>query len=168
VDDTPVLMAVGLRNLPREIGRLATLEGVDYADCVVATTSDATERTPEEWARAVMEDTPTGRSAPALWRLIGLRLGPMPSPDHVQGWRIADRGDDWIRAETAAWYMTAQAVVRVAQDQVSLALFLRFDRAVAGVIWLPVGVLHRRGVPAMLRQAVRAHRPVVAGADLAQ
>ena len=57
--------------------------------------------------------------------------------------------------------MAAQAIVSVDGDEVSLALFLRFDRRVARVVWAPVGVLHRRGVPAMLRQAVRADRPEV-------
>ena len=104
----------------------------------------------------MLEGTPTGRSAPILWRLLGLRLGPRPSPDHVQGWTIADRGASWIRLETSSWFMTAHAVAHVADEQLSLALFLRYDRPIAALIWAPVSVLHRRAVPVMLHQAVKA------------
>lgn len=73
----------------------------DYADLFSTKTSDIAGRLPEAWARAPLEDTPTGRSVPAVWRGLGLRLGPRPSPDHVQRWRIADQGHDWIRLETS-------------------------------------------------------------------
>ena len=45
--------------------------------------------------------------------LLGLRLGPWPSPDLVHGWRIAGKGDDWLRLETASWLMTCHVVVHV-------------------------------------------------------
>jgi hypothetical protein len=154
VDDEVVVTAVGVRNVPDVIRRLDTLAAPDYADVFTAVTSRARDRSAEAWARAVLEETPIGRSAPALWRLLGLRLGP-PSSTHVQGWRIADRGDDWIRIEATSWFMTAHAVIHVEDGQVSVALFLRYDQPIAGVIWPPVSVMHRRGVPVMLRQALR-------------
>lgn len=150
-----VSTTVGLADIPDAIRDLAALADADYADLATAATGRV-DASPEEWARAALEDTPTGRSAPLLWRLLGLRLGPTPSPDHVQGWRIADRGDDWIRLETTSWLMTAHAVVQAADGQVSLALFLRFDQPVAAFIWPPVAVMHRRAVPVMLGQAVKA------------
>ena len=165
--DGAVATVVGLTDIPDAIRRLATLSRPDYVDLFTittsgattsgATTSGVTDRSAEEWARVALEGTPAGRSAPLLWRLLGLRLGPTPSPHHVQGWKIADRGDDWIRIETSSWFMTAQAVVHVDDGRVSLALFLRYDRAIAALIWPPVSVVHRRGVPVILRQAVKAH-----------
>jgi hypothetical protein len=146
---------VGMQNVPAAVRSHATMASPDYVDVTVSPTG-ATDRSPEEWARAVLEGTPTGRSAPTLWRLLGLRLGPRPSPDHVQGWRIADRGESWIRLETSSWFMTAHAVLHAAAEQLSLALFLRFDRPIAALIWAPVAVLHRRAVPVMLHQAVAA------------
>jgi hypothetical protein len=74
----------------------------------------------------------------------------------VQGWKIADRGDNWIRLETASSCMTAHAVIHVEKRHVSVALFLRYDRAIAALVWPPVSIMHRRAVPAMLRQALRA------------
>jgi hypothetical protein len=153
-EDGTVVTMVGLSNIPEEIRCLDTLGSPDYVDLFTLTTSGAADKSAEEWARAVLEDTPTGRSAPLLWRRLGLRLGPTPSTDHVQGWKIADRGDDWIRIETTSWFATAHAVLKVGHEQVSLALFLRYDLPIAAVIWPPVSVLHRRGVPVMLHQAL--------------
>ena len=127
-EDETVLTVVGLTNIPEAIRRLDTLASPDYVDLFTATTSGATDKSAEEWARALLEDTPTGRSAPVLWRLLGLRLGPTPSPDYVQGWQIADRGEDWIRIETASWFMTTHGVVQIGNTHVSLALFVRYDR----------------------------------------
>jgi hypothetical protein len=155
--DDAVSAVVGPSNVPEAIRSLDTLASPDYVELFTATTRAATDRSPEEWARAVLEETPTGRSAPLLWRLLGVRLGPRPSPDHVQGWRIADRGDDWIRLEATSWFMTAHAVCQVDDGQVSIALFLRYDRPIAALIWALVSVMHRRAVPVMLHQALKAH-----------
>ena len=155
--DHPVSTFVGLTNIPEAIRRLDTLASPDYVDLFTATTSRAADKSPEEWARAALENTPTGRSAPLVWRRLGLHLGPAPSPDCVQGWKIADRGEDWIRIETTSWFITAHAVVHVDDRHVSVALFLRYDRPIAAVIWPPVSVMHRRAVPVMLDQALKAH-----------
>jgi hypothetical protein len=152
-----VVTAVGLSNVPEAIRSADTLARPDYVDCFTATAIGATDKSAEEWARALLEDTPTGRSAPSLWRLLGLRLGPIPSTDYVQGWKIADRADDWIRIETTSRFMTAHAVVRVDDGQLAIALFVRYDRRIAALIWPPVSVMHRRAVPVMLRQALKRH-----------
>jgi hypothetical protein len=154
VSGDTVSTAVGVRNVPEAIRSLGALANPDYVDLYTVTTSEATEKSPEDWARAALEETPTGRSAPSLWRLLGLRLGPRPSPDHVQGWKIADRGDNWIRLEAASWFMTAHAIVQVDERHVCVALFLRYDRPIAALVWPPVSIMHRQAVPAMLRQAL--------------
>jgi hypothetical protein len=137
---------------------LSPIRNPDYVDYFTESIDGLPERSPEEWARAVLEGTATGRAAPMLWRFLGLRLGPRPSPDHVQGWKIAARGDDWIRLETSSWYMTGHAVVRTADGVLSLSLILRFDHPIARVIWPPVSIGHGRAVPAMLHQAVKRAR----------
>ena len=153
-----VSIAVGLRNVPQAIRALDTFGRPDYVDVFTITTGEHADASAEQWARAVLEETPTGRSAPRLWRLLGLRLGPGSSPDHVQGWTIADGCDGWIRIEARSWFMSAHAVLRIDDATVAVALFVRYDRRIAAVIWPPVSVLHRRGVPVMLRQAIRLPR----------
>lgn len=148
--------AVGHENVPADITDVSAMGDASYADFFAIDTSGG-EESAKTWARLLLEQSPTGRSGPSLWRLLGLRLGPTGSADHVQGWRIADHGESWIRLETRSWFMTCHAVVRVDRNQIGIGLFIRYDHPVASVIWPPVSVLHRRAVPMMLRQAVGLH-----------
>src|SRR5262245_59361419 len=132
---------------------LSTFAEPDHVDLFTTPAPGALDHTPEEWARAVLEQAPVSqRNARRFWRMLGLRLGPPGSPDHVQGWRIAARGDGWLRIETGSWYMSAQAVFLVEPAQVSLSLSLRFDRPPAALVWRFVAGPHARAVPVMLRQ----------------
>jgi len=135
---------VGLREIREEIRSLEALARSDCVDLYTVRRTDVTDRSPEEWARAVLEGTPLGQLAASSGG----------SWDCVQGWNIAARGDNWIRLETSSWFITGH-VVRVDEGQFSVALFLRYDGPLAALVWAPVGVMHRRAVPAMLRQALR-------------
>ena len=147
---------VGEHHIPEGVRSLITLADADYIDLFTVTTPMATDRSAEEWARAILEQAPLSRqNARAFYQLMGLRLGPEHSPDHVQGWKIAARGANWIRVETASWYMTAQAVCLVEEDRVSISLSVRYDQPVAALVWRRVSGRHQRAVPVMLRQAVR-------------
>lgn len=152
-----VSSTVGVDEVPEAVRALTTLGEPDYVDLFTVATPLARSCPAEEWARAVLERTAVARRhARRTWRLLGLRLGPPGSPDHVQGWEIAARGgDDWIRIETGSWYMTAQAVCLVEDGQVSLSLSLRYDRAIAAAVWALMAGPHQRAVPAMLHQAVK-------------
>jgi hypothetical protein len=150
-------LVVGLDHFPEPMRSLSTLTRIDYADLVTAEFSGTAECSAEEWAYTVLEETATGRAAPLVWHLLGLRLGPRPSTAHVQGWRIDARGHNWFRVETSSFMMSAQAVVRVADDEVALALYVRFDKPIAAVVWSLASRLHRRGFPVMLHQAVKIH-----------
>jgi hypothetical protein len=148
-------VVVGMANVPEPIRAADTFDRCDDVDVCTFSSDAMPDATAEQWARAALEESPAGHAAPRLWRLLGLRLGPSGSPHHVQGWRIADRGPHWVRLETRSWYATAHAVIRVDDDAVSLALFVRFDHRVAALIWPPVARLHRRGAPVMLEQAAK-------------
>ncbi|HEX6394361.1 MAG TPA: hypothetical protein VFZ97_13055 [Acidimicrobiales bacterium] len=148
---------VGVDEVPEVVRSLITLAEPDYADLVTLQTPRAGERSAEGWARAVLEEAPVSRrNARRLWRLMGLRLGPSQSHDYIQGWKITQRGDNWIRAETSSWYASCQAVCLVEAGQVSVSLSLRYDRPlVARSVWALIAGLHQRGLPVMLRQAAK-------------
>jgi hypothetical protein len=134
-----------------------TFDDPDYADLFSVARPAGDTGSPEEWARTILEEGEIARQhARRLWRLMGMRLGPPAgtSPDHVQGWKIGAAGDRWIRLELASWYLSAQAVVLVDDDQVSLSVSVRHDRPlVAKPVWRLIESPHRRAVPAMLHQA---------------
>ena len=146
---------VGLRNLPNAIRSLGALASPDYVDLYTVTTSEATDKSPEEWARAVLEDTPLGRSAPALWRLLAFVLG-----RRIRGVRagVEDRRSRRQLDQARGGLMVHDRPCRRPGRRgrhVSVALFLRYDRPMASLVWPPVSIMHRRAVPAMLRQALR-------------
>jgi hypothetical protein len=152
-----VSRSVGPENVPETIRSLGRISKPDYVDLYSVRTAGATQGTAEQWARAILEEAPVSRrNARMLWRFMGMRLGPRGSPEHIQGWNIAARGDNWLVAETGSWYLTAQAVFLVEQDQISISLSLRYDHPVAAAVWRLIEGPHQRAVPVMLHQAVRA------------
>ena len=70
------------RNVPEAIRSLSTLGSPDYVD-VFMVASAVTDKSPEGWARATVEDvSPWARFV--VWRVrCGLRLEPRPSPDYL-------------------------------------------------------------------------------------
>ena len=154
------MSAVGYEQTASDTLRsLSPLERTDYQEMFVAEANDATRWSAERWAREAIEGAHVTRVyAPYLWGGLGLRMGPRPSPHHVNGWTIAARGDDWIRLESASWYATIHVIVRVEADEVQEAMFIRYDHAIAAPIWAVVGPFHRRAMPGILGHAVKTLR----------
>jgi len=150
------------RNVPQAIRSLSTMTSPDYVDLFTIKTHGAAGRSPEQWAHAAVDAA--GLAGQFVWRVpCGLRLERRPSPDYVGGWKIADRGDRWIRLEAASWFMTAHIVVQVDDGQLSVATFIRYDRPTAALVWPPLSAGHRVLMPGLLRQTVRAMRIAVKG-----
>jgi hypothetical protein len=151
--------AVGTHNISASFRALSSLPDIDYADQFTLATN--AEATPEQWARAMFGDVPSVAEL-LIWRvLLGLRLSRGRSPVTVAGWRIGDHGRDWIRLETASWFLTGNFLVQTASGCVSLGTFLHHDRSLGHVLWPPLSAIHRRLIPGLLRTAaakIRAPR----------
>jgi hypothetical protein len=171
-ESATVSMVTGLKNVPHSLSVHTTLARVDYIDLFTLATPLADEASAEEWARAILERSDLARrGARPLWRVMGLRLGPRHSADHVQGWRISARGSNWIRVDAESWYMQAQAVCQVDEEHVSVSLSLSYDHPLAALVWAAISGPHQRAVPVMLIQAVgligqTRHDPQVASCGL--
>ncbi|MFJ3921544.1 DUF2867 domain-containing protein [Streptomyces sp. NPDC090022] len=151
--------AVGTHQIPPSVLALGSVPVIDYADLFTLAT-DATA-TPERWARAMFGDVPTPGER-LIWRgLLGMHLRRGPSPDTVAGWRIAGRGEDWIRLEAASWFLAGNLLISTPPGRVSLATFLHYRRPFGRVWWPPLAALHRSLAPGLLRDtdtALRAAR----------
>ncbi|MEU0085122.1 hypothetical protein [Streptomyces sp. NPDC006274] len=146
-------------DIPAAIRSLSTFDDPDYADLFALPTDDAAHTSPEQWARTAFEDV-AGFQGQVIWRvMLGLRLKRRSSPDHVAGWRIADRTDRWIRLEASSWMLTGHLVMHVADEQVSLATFIRYDRPAAARVWSRLSAIHRKVAPDLLRDAHRIQHP---------
>lgn len=147
----PVEGVVGTQGLPESCCARSSMSVIDYVDRFSLATDVVAS--PEQWARAMFGDVPSVAEQ-VIWRgLLGLRLSRGPSPDTVGGWRIAARGDGWIRLEAASWFLTGNLIVETVDGQVSLGTFLHYDRSVGRWVWPPLSAVHRRLIPGVLHEA---------------
>lgn len=147
------------REVPEAIRSLGALADADYADIVTATIDETPSRTPDELIRAALSGLPRSLLVfvPFVQRVfLGLRLKLRPSPDHLLGWKIAERGDNWMRIEAASWFLTGHVVMHLDEGRISFASFVRYDRWPAAFVWPPVSLVHRQVALALVRSATRA------------
>jgi hypothetical protein len=114
--------------------------------------------TTEQLFGAALKNVPRGLLllTPFVQRvLLGLRLQLRPSPDHLLGWKIADRGETWVRIEAASWFLTGHVVMQLDRGELSFASFIRYDRRLAAFVWPPVSLIHRQVALALVRAATR-------------
>lgn len=142
---------VGAHRIPEAFRALSTLPALHYADHFTLNTETAA--TPERWARAMFGDLPSPAER-FIWRgLLGLRLSRGRSPDTVAGWRVAARGEDWIRLVAVSPLLAGELIVRSPRGQVSLSTFLHYRSGFGRTIWTPLSAVHRRLTPGLLRDA---------------
>jgi len=138
------------------------VEGVDYdyADAFAVELSPADTRSPEQLFRdAVTAGRRLMRWVPVVHRwVLGFRLGPASSPNHLFGWRIVTSDADAIRMEAAGPLMRGVIVGRRVSASTAVlttyVVYVRHTRARA--IWALVGPLHRKVAPYLLDLAADA------------
>lgn len=142
------------RDVPDAIRSLSALP--DYVDLFTVSIRGVPDATPEQWARVVLAEA-AGLGGQFVWRaLVGLQLAARAAPGHIAGWRIDGRGGDWIRLQAPSLLLTADVVVHVGDEQLSVATFIRYDRPPGSLQWRVLSAGHRRAMPGLLHRAVRA------------
>ncbi len=140
----------------------ATDTSPDYRDRFEVAIRSTDTRTAEQWLRAVFEDAPRPMRWFLLlgWRgVLGLRLGPRPSPDHILGWRIASEEPDEVRLELHSALMKAQLALRLSSSTAVWSTNVSYTQPLARPLWAAVGVIHRQVVPYLLGRAASLPRP---------
>jgi hypothetical protein len=141
---------------PSDVRAAGTLADPDYLDAFeLSGPFDA--RSAEHWARAIFEDAPLAMRLFLLlgWRFVlGLRLGPRSSPDHVLGWKIIRASAETIVLGVDSNILgQAQLVVQVERTRVVLGTLISFERGRAHAIWFAIGLIHRRTLSYLLTRA---------------
>jgi hypothetical protein len=152
-----VARVLKLDAVPPEVSAVSDSDEHDYRDAFsVSLRADATPLSAEQWSRLLLE----APAAPMRWFLrvgwrtaLGLKLGPIGSPDHVLGWRIGGRGPGWVRLEQESRLLSASLVTRVERERLTQATFVCYKSRLAPLIWYPVSLLHRHIVPHLLGRA---------------
>ena len=141
--------------IPGPIRAASEMTDPDYIDLFTVPVTNPQGLSPERCARLGLE-TASRLGRFVAWEVLcALRLHTEPSPDRVAGWRIADRGDDWIRLEASSWYMTAHVVVHVDDHRLAIALFVSYNHPLGRVLWPPISIVHRRAMPGLMRHTAR-------------
>ncbi|MFD9961337.1 nitroreductase/quinone reductase family protein [Amycolatopsis sp. NPDC058986] len=148
---------------PGEIRSLVVLDRVDYADTFRMDTAKARSRSPEQWLRDVLENGPLRRFLVLGWSLLGARLGPLRSADHLLGWKIDERDDDHIRL-SVDWRLGlgANLVLRTSDSAVTLATFVKLRSVPSRVVWRLITRFHHWSLRLLLTDAARRPAPPLA------
>ncbi|HEY1831544.1 MAG TPA: DUF2867 domain-containing protein [Acidimicrobiales bacterium] len=145
--------------MPEAVRAADTMAAPDYVDGFSLLVPASGEvRTPEDWARAVFDDAPAALYQFVVigWRVfLGLRLGPRPSPDCVIGWRLADRGEHWVRMEVGSAMLEAHIVFWLDQERLTFSTSVHYTRRRARLLWSALAPVHHQVVPMLLRSAAR-------------
>ena len=150
-----MLSVIQQRDIPDVIRALSGMDRPNYVDLFTVPTNGADDASPEQWFRTAIEDV-AGPRGQCIWRsVLRLRLPSGPSTERVGGWKIADRGEDWIRIEASSWFLTAHLVTRLHDGYLSAGTFIRYDHPIAPLIWVPLSAVHRRLMPGLLVHTVR-------------
>lgn len=132
-----------------------TLDRVDHVDAHLIHSRPASSRSPEQWAREILENVSKTRqlSLRAGWTMLGLKLH-IGDADAIAGWPIAHRDADYLRLRGDSLSgLTGELVTRVAGDGVAFATFVQLDGPVARLLWSRTVSLHLNIVRQLLTEA---------------
>ena len=135
----------------------STVASPDYADAFEVTRSPTDRRSAEQWARDGFEDLPVTMRRPLLlihrW-ILGFRLGPWASPEHVLGWRIVTSEPELLHLEARSALLNGHMVWRLHSERLVMTTFLQYEkRRTASVVWAVIGNIHRGGAPYLFKLA---------------
>lgn len=126
----------------------------DYADAFEIARRPTDQRSAERWARDGFERLPmaTRRSGLLAHRwILGFRLGPWASPDHVFGWKIATSEPELLHLEARSRWLSGLMVWRLDDTRLVMTTFLRYEMERTGsAIWAVAGNFHRGAAPGLL------------------
>jgi hypothetical protein len=127
-----------------------------HSSAFEVTVAEGDERTPEQWARSVFEETPKMIRWFVVfgWRyVLGLQLGPSLSPAHLSGWRILNNESHLIILGVRSRLLTAHKYLRIVNGRVVMTTIVQYDRKAAKAVWTLVTPVHYRTEPYLLGYA---------------
>jgi Protein of unknown function (DUF2867) len=142
--------------LPPDARARSTLPHVDYADAFVVDTDGAPDRTPEEWARAILEGAPaaTRRVLTSGWLALGLRVGAAPPGESVLGWEVRrSTADHLLLGARSHAGMPAELLFERRDKTLLFATLVRYENPAVRALWAGVMPVHLRVVRSLLEQA---------------
>ena len=137
--------------VPEFVPRLSMLPRVDYADAFVVATAAHPERSAEQWARAILEDTGETAKLRLAWTALGLRVD---DDSGVAGWRIRRNDPDAVLLGADSRVgMPGELLVALRGDDLVFATMLSHRTPVTRPVWAAVVPGHVAKVRHLLTRA---------------
>jgi len=157
-DGTDVRVDGRVRQVPVPSGvrERSTLTHVGYDDAFLVNTGSVSDRTGEQWARAMIEGAPTStqRALRRGWWALGLRLGPSRSDRFVLGWEVRRSDSDFaLLGSSGRLGLSGELLFEPGQDALLFATFVQLDNPVARAMWTGIAPHHRKVVRHLLEWA---------------
>ncbi|MCX5045615.1 hypothetical protein OG921_20835 [Aldersonia sp. NBC_00410] len=147
--------AVRQLGISNDILLATTLSDVLYVDAHLLETPHAAERTPEQWARVMLEDI--GESMRAQLNVARARIELELAPgvkNTISGWRITSSTSECIVLQAnSSWGFRAELAIIVTDDAVRLATFVTASDPQARDAWFGVVPAHLALVRMLLEHA---------------
>ncbi|MBX7448305.1 hypothetical protein GR927_09910 [Mycolicibacterium sp. 3033] len=132
-----------------------SLARIDHVDTHLLSTDDPRGKTPEQWAREILEGPPAATRARLIagWTMLGLRVHHR-GPDAIAGWPIIHADADHVLLQgDSPLGLTGQLMTRVSDDGVQFATFVRLANPAARALWSRALPTHLKFVDSLLRGA---------------
>jgi hypothetical protein len=142
--------------VPPQARALSTLARIDYADSFVVATGQPDGRTPEQWARTILDRAPIALRGALVsaWIALALRLRRGHSDGFILGWELLRSGADHaLLGARSRIGMPAELLVQRWHSGVLFATFVRHQNALARAVWAATEPGHAPVVRYVLERA---------------
>jgi hypothetical protein len=139
--------------LPADARALSTLARIDYTDAFDVTADVV--RTPRDWVRAILQDTPAHvrRRLVLGWTALGLRIQPWSS-DRVLGWRVKHDDPSFVLLAADSWLgIRGELLFATEPDRLLFATFVQHTNPAARTLWARITGRHQDVVRSLLTHA---------------
>lgn len=142
--------------LPAGTRELATLAHIDYEDAFLVGTGLAQDLTAEQWAREILEAAPlsTRQALTRGWSMLGLRLAPAQSGQHVLGWEIRHSDPDAVLLGARGRLgLSGELIFQRSPRTLLYATVVQLENRIARGLWAAIESRHQRVVQDLLARA---------------
>ena len=142
--------------LPAGTRELATLAHIDYEDAFLVGTGLAQDLTAEQWAREILEAAPlsTRQALTRGWSMLGLRLAPAQSGQHVLGWEIRHSDPDAVLLGARGRLgLSGELIFQRWPRTLLYATVVQLENRIARGLWAAIESRHQRVVQDLLARA---------------
>jgi hypothetical protein len=141
--------------VPAEARSLSTLPRIDYADAFLVDCG-ADERTPEQWAAAMLDGAPLGTRTKLVWGWVtlGFRMGAPWPGRHLLGWKVRRSTPEYVLLGADSLIgMPGELLFKRHDGGMLFSTFVQKQNPLARAVWARIEPAHRPIVRSMLERA---------------